>query len=130
MFPHALFSHALGTFEISITLITGTGHVNRKENIVDKVMAEVELIERHIMMLRTVKENQPIGIIGLSEILGIPKHKVRYSLRLLEQDGLILPSTEGAMVTDGYDAFMAGMETSLDDLWKKIDRLRDIIPKT
>ena len=130
MFPHALFSHTLGTFEISITLITGTGHVNRKENIVDKVMAEVELIERHIMMLRTVKENQPIGIIGLSEILGIPKHKVRYSLRLLEQDGLILPSTEGAMVTDGYDAFMAGMETSLDDLWKKIDRLRDIIPKT
>ena len=104
--------------------------MNRKDNIVDKVTAEIELIERHVMMLRTVKENQPIGIIGLSEILDIPKHKVRYSLRLLEQDGLILPSTEGARVTDGYDDFMAGMETSLDDLWKKIDRLRDIIPKT
>jgi len=125
-----IFSHNLGTFEISITLITCTGHVNRKENIVDKVTAEIELIERHVMMLRTVKENQPIGIIGLSEILDIPKHKVRYSLRLLEQDGLIEPSTEGARVTDGYDDFMAGMETSLDELWKKIDRLRDIIPKT
>jgi len=120
----------LGTFEIFITLITHAGHVKRKENIVDKVTAEIELIERHVMMLRTIKENQPVGIIRLSEILGIPKHKVRYSLRLLEQEDLIAPSTEGAKVTDGYDDFMAGMETSLDDLWKRIDRLRDVIPRT
>jgi predicted transcriptional regulator len=81
-------------------------------------------------MLRTVKENQPAGIIRLSEILGIPKHKVRYSLRLLEQEDLILPSNEGAKVTDRYEDFMASMETSLDDLWKRIDAIRALIPRT
>ncbi|MDR1954330.1 MAG: hypothetical protein LBP82_00030, partial [Candidatus Methanoplasma sp.] len=91
---------------------------------------EIELIERHIIMLRTVKENQPAGIIRLSEILGIPKHKVRYSLRLLEQEDLILPSNEGAKVTDRYEDFMASMETSLDDLWKRIDAIRALIPRT
>jgi predicted transcriptional regulator len=96
----------------------------------DKMRAELELIERHVMMLRITNDNQPIGIIRLSEILGMPKHKVRYSLRLLENEGLISPSTEGARVTDKYDDFMAGVERSLDDLRKRIDRLRSIFSRT
>ena len=54
------------------------------DSMIDKLIDELELLERHIMMLKATKENQPIGIIRLSEILNIPKHKVRYSLRLLE----------------------------------------------
>ena len=104
--------------------------MKKKENIIDKVTSEIELIWRHVIMLRTVNENQPIGIIRLSEILGIPKHKVRYSLRLLEQEGLISPSTEGAKVTDRYDDFMASMEESLDDLWKRISDLRTVVSRT
>src|SRR5207237_1039593 len=47
-------------------------------------------------MLKAIMENQPIGIIRLSELLNFPQHKVRYSLRLLEQAGLITSSPEGA----------------------------------
>jgi predicted transcriptional regulator len=82
------------------------------------------------MMLRATKENQPIGIIRLSEILGIPKHKVRYSLRLLENDGLISPSAEGARVTGRYDDFMDAVERSLNDLKERIERLRSIFSQT
>jgi len=104
--------------------------LNKKDNIMEKMTSELELIERHVMMLRVTKENQPIGIIRLSEILDIPKHKVRYSLRLLENEGLISPSTEGARVTSKYDDFMLSVEHSLDDLRKRIDHLRSIFSRT
>jgi len=104
--------------------------VNRKDNIMEKMTSEIELIERHVMMLRATKENQPIGIIRLSEILDIPKHKVRYSLRLLENEGLISPSTEGARVTDKYDDFMTDVERSLDELRKRIDQLKALFSQT
>ncbi|MCL1904561.1 MAG: hypothetical protein FWG19_00335 [Methanomassiliicoccaceae archaeon] len=104
--------------------------MNRKDNIMEKMTSDLELVERHVMMLRVTKENQPIGIIRLSEILGVPKHKVRYSLRLLENEGLISPSTEGAKVTDRYDEFMDDVERSLDELRKKIDSLKSIFTGT
>ena len=93
----------------------------------EKMASELELIERHVMMLKVTKENQPIGIIRLSEILGIPKHKVRYSLRLLEKEGLISPSTGGAKVTERYGDFMESVETALDGLREKMDRLRAVV---
>jgi len=104
--------------------------VNKKDNIMEKMTSELELIERHVMMLRATKENQPIGIIRLSEILDIPKHKVRYSLRLLENEGLISPSTEGAKVTDKYDQFMADVERSLNELRERVEQLRSIFSRT
>jgi len=104
--------------------------VIKKDNIMEKMTSELELLERHVMMLRATRENQPIGIIRLSEILGIPKHKVRYSLRLLENEGLISPSVEGATVTDRYDDFMADVERSLDNLRNRVDHLRSIFSRT
>ena len=47
------------------------------ESMIEKLVDELELLERHILMLKITKENQPVGIIRLSEILDIPKHKVR-----------------------------------------------------
>lgn len=76
-------------------------------------MAELDLIERHLLMLRAAKENQPVGIIRLSEITGIPRHKVRYSLRLLEKDGLIVATPEGATVSDRYEEYIDEVEKSL-----------------
>ncbi len=86
---------------------------------------EMDLIERHILMLKATKENQPVGIIRLSELLGIPKHKVRYSLRLLERDGLITATQEGAVVTEKYDEFMEKLSARLDDIVDRINEIRD-----
>jgi predicted transcriptional regulator len=44
-------------------------------------------------------ESGPIGIMKLSLETGIPDHLVRYSLHVLEQQGLIEPSTQGAVAT-------------------------------
>jgi len=89
-------------------------------------MGELDLIDRHLLMLRATKENQPIGIIRLSEITGIPRHKVRYSLRLLEKDGLIVATQEGAVVSDRYNDYLKQLESSLE---AAMDRAEDIRKK-
>ena len=98
------------------------------ESMIEKLVDELELLERHILMLKITKENQPVGIIRLSEILDIPKHKVRYSLRLLEKEGLISPSTEGARVTERYDDYMKDVESKLDDIVSMVKRLKAELP--
>ncbi|MDN5357228.1 MAG: hypothetical protein AB7D42_01635 [Candidatus Methanomethylophilaceae archaeon] len=91
---------------------------------------EIELIERHIRMLAITKENQPVGIIRLSEILELPRHKVRYSLRMLERDGVIIATPDGAVVSDKYEVFMSEMSEYLDELKERIDEVRAQIPDT
>lgn len=85
----------------------------------------IELLERHIMILKTVREIQPIGLIRLSELTGIPKHKIRYSLKLLEQEGLIVATPEGATVTDRYDDFMREIADYVTRLEGMVAGLRD-----
>ena len=92
-------------------------------NPVNSITEEFELLERHISILKTTRENQPIGLIRLSEMTGIPKHKVRYSLKLLEQQGIILATQEGATVTDGYDDFMRDVREYLGVLHDEIENL-------
>ena len=101
-----------------------------KDLITDKVDEDLELLARHLLMLQAIHDNGPIGIIRLSEILGVPKHKIRYSLRLLEKDGAILPSQDGAVVTDTYDAYMHQMSDYLKKLESTVKELESIMSKT
>lgn len=95
----------------------------------EKLKDEIDLLARHIDMLKMVRANQPIGIIRLSEELGLEKHKVRYSLRLLEKEGLIQPSRDGAMVTDRYDDYMRCMHGCLEEIIGRMHALVGEIPK-
>lgn len=94
---------------------------------VDTVNEDLELLERHISILRTVKANQPIGLIRLSEMSGVPKHRVRYSLKIMEQQGIIIATSEGAVVSDDYDKFMTDIANSVDSLSEKVEALRNTL---
>jgi predicted transcriptional regulator len=89
----------------------------------NKIESEIHLLERHVTMLNTIVAHEPIGIIRLSELLGIPQHKVRYSLRILEQEGLILPSPEGAVTTDKVQLFY----DELNDILMKMDQTVNVL---
>ncbi len=94
---------------------------------VGSLIEDVELLERHISILKTVKGNQPVGLIRLSEMTGIPKHRVRYSLKLLEQQGIIIATPEGATVSDRYDGFMNEISSYIDELATRIGELRELL---
>jgi len=72
---------------------------------------EIELLERHIIVLDLVLKNGPVGIIKLSAMSGLPQHKVRYSLRVLEHKGLIKPSQKGAIATKKADGYQEKLYT-------------------
>ena len=96
----------------------------KRSSLTSKIEAEVKLLERHVAMLKAIIENQPIGIIRLSELLGVPQHKVRYSLRILEQEGLIKPSPDGAVTAEKLQEFLDYLKTVLDSMTTTVQQLR------
>lgn len=88
---------------------------------------ELDLLQRHMDMLKAIIENEPVGIIRLSEMLDCPQHKVRYSLRILEQEGLIKPSLEGAVTTDKIEQFLEGLIEILDGITKSTKEIEKSI---
>ena len=100
--------------------------------VTSKLDSELELLERHIRVLKITKENQPIGIIRLAELLDMRKqeHKVRYSLRILEGAGLIEATSGGAKVTEEYDNFMEHVSEYLDELTERLRSVKESVPLT
>ena len=92
----------------------------------DQVNRELELAERHLMVLKTVVERGPIGILKLAEETGMPTHKVRYSLRVLEQEQLIKPSSHGAVSGDAVEIFLRDFEDNVADITARAARIKEI----
>ncbi|KUJ94480.1 MAG: hypothetical protein XD40_0253 [Archaeoglobus fulgidus] len=94
-----------------------------------KLKAEAEIVLRHLEVLKTVMEKQPVGIFKLSDILNMPKHRIRYSLRVLEQSGIIVPTHYGAMVRDeGYDK-IEEMKGELKEIKELINNIEELLNK-
>jgi predicted transcriptional regulator len=88
------------------------------------IETELDILKRHIHVLKSLQENQPMGIIKLSEITKYPQHMVRYSLRILEQDGLIEPSPQGAVTTGNVKQTMELLNKTLDNISKTAQELK------
>lgn len=80
------------------------------------IETELDILKRHVYVLKTLQKNQPMGIIKLSELTGYPQHMVRYSLRILEQDGLIEPSPQGAVTTEDVGKTMVLLKKTLENI--------------
>lgn len=88
------------------------------------IETELDILKRHINILKTLKKNQPMGIIKLAELTHYPQHMVRYSLRILEQDGLIEPSPRGAITTDEVSKTMISLNKTLKSIINTADEIR------
>jgi predicted transcriptional regulator len=88
------------------------------------IETELDILKRHIHVLKTLQEKQPMGIIKLSELTKYPQHMVRYSLRILEQDGLIEPSPQGAVTTGEVTKTMDLLKKTLNKISKTADELK------
>ncbi len=87
----------------------------------ENVRREIELLCRHVRILRLVKEHEPVGIIKLSELSGIPQHRVRYSLRVLEREGIIKPSPQGAVTESRAEDFLKTLPGEIFRLKRELD---------
>lgn len=91
--------------------------------------SEIKVLERHLEVLKTVQDNAPVGIIKLSRLTGHPQHAVRYSLRILEKEGLIIPSGSGAVPTEDVPETLGTLDEALDDLSTTLTDLKTKLKK-
>jgi predicted transcriptional regulator len=94
--------------------------------LISKIEVELEMLERHLLILKFVIREEPIGIMKLAEETGLPKHKVRYSLRVLEHEGLIGPSMHGAVTTEKTREFVRTLGGRIDGLEKKVEGIKKL----
>lgn len=87
------------------------------------IESELDILKRHVSILKTLKEHQPMGIIKLSELTDYPQHMVRYSLRILEQDGLIEPSPQGAITTNQVEKTIETLKKTLENMCKATEEM-------
>ncbi len=97
----------------------------KKTLLTERLLADLDLLRRHVTVLKTAEEHQPGGIIRLSKLLGYPQHKVRYALRILEQDGLIRPSQEGAVATNKAKRFHEELRDVLGEMQVTVETLKN-----
>ncbi|MCD6411185.1 MAG: ArsR family transcriptional regulator [Thermoplasmata archaeon] len=88
----------------------------RRSPLLDAAIDEINILGRHLDVLKMVMKHEPIGIIKLSQLTGLPQHAVRYSLRVLEQEGLVEPSRSGAITTDRVHEVLNTIESTLEDM--------------
>lgn len=96
----------------------------------DRLEDQVEKEGRDLSILEAVIENGPIGIVRLAEETGVPKHKVRYSLRMLEDDELVEPTPQGAVPAENIEERVATINEGIDRLIEQLDGLRDVFSST
>ena len=87
------------------------------------IETEVDILKRHVNILHTLQKDQPMGIIKLSEVSEYPQHMVRYSLRILEQDGIIEPSSKGAVTTDKVPETLNQLKKSLKEIARSVNEI-------
>ncbi len=97
-------------------MIVVEGKNRDKTAITNVAEKELDLLIRHVDVLRTVRDHGPIGIIRLSQVTGQPQHMIRYSLRTLEHDGIIKPSASGAVITEKVHETLGTLQATLDDM--------------
>ncbi len=104
--------------------IAPDGSVSGPADLAKRIEEELDLLARNVDILERLSKSPPIGIIRLSEALQLPIHKTRYSLHLLERDGVIQPSADGAVVTDRAREFWASLNRSLERMSALIQHLK------
>ena len=97
----------------------------RTNSMVERLQNQVEKEERDLTILREVIADGPIGIVKLANRTELPEHKVRYSLRMLENDEFIEPTPNGAIPADDIDEQVARINDGLTELIDRLERVRD-----
>lgn len=91
----------------------------------DRLSEQVDKEARDLRVLHTVIDHGPIGIDRIADETGVDEYKVRSSLRMLESDGLVEPTSDGAVAADDLADSLVAMNEGIDDLVERLETLRE-----
>jgi predicted transcriptional regulator len=90
---------------------------------IQRLADQLEKESRDLTVLAAVIEHNPIGIVRLSKETGISEHKVRYSLRMLENDGLVEATQQGAVPAEDIGEAVDDINGGIDALIERLEAL-------
>lgn len=90
----------------------------------ERLENELEITERHLRVLDAVAEYEQVGLITLTNRLSYPKHKIRYSLRVLEAKDLIQSTACGVSTTNQATKFRKNADQRVDSIAQAVESLR------
>lgn len=104
--------------------------MNKKTSaLTDRLEEEIDLLERYINVFKTVMKNEPVGIIKLAYLMDEPLHKVRYALRILEQEGLVEATVSGAAIRHRTLKRIEKLKPILDRIEERIKKIKQSLPE-
>ena len=90
----------------------------------NRLEKEVDMLVRHLEVLEMVLESEPVGIVKMANETGYPHHKIRYSLRVLEEQSLIEPTSQGAITTDQTGEFVEELDGKVDAVSDRLEGMK------
>ncbi|MCQ4332756.1 hypothetical protein KM295_04460 [Natronomonas sp. F2-12] len=91
---------------------------------IERLARQLQKEERDLLVLETVLCHHPIGIERIATETGLDEHKTRYSLRMLEDDGLVEPTPDGAVPAPDAAGRIEEIHDGLDGLIERVDGLK------
>lgn len=92
--------------------------------VIDKIEHQMTMLARHLHVLQLVIAHEPIGIVKMSTETGYPRHKVRYSLRVLEAENLVEPTNQGATTTNQTSEYVGGFDENIIRLTDQLNGMK------
>ncbi|MBD6955976.1 MAG: ArsR family transcriptional regulator [Thermoplasmatales archaeon] len=90
-------------------------------------MEELNLLERHLKILKLLEREGPMGIMRISQITEIPPHRVRYSLRVLETEGMITATPEGAKIIGNLNEFYKNLKEKIEETSVRLEEIKKLL---
>ena len=97
--------------------------VDDGQSIFREIRRDIANLRRHISIIENLLKEQPQGIIRISQETGIPRHKIRYSLSMLEHDNIIMASKEGAIISPEFIESKERVLEESEQVVEEINRL-------
>ncbi|WP_049971449.1 hypothetical protein [Haladaptatus cibarius] len=89
----------------------------------ESLQDEVELVARTVEILQRIRAEEPVGLRHASTVTGLPEHRVRTSFQMLENEGLIQPTGDGAVTTDRTEPFLDKFDAEVESVRANVEEL-------
>lgn len=94
---------------------------------IEDLMEELNLLERHLKILKLLEREGSMGIMRISQITEIPPHRVRYSLRVLETEGMITATPEGAKIIGNLNEFYKNLKEKIEETSVRLEEIKKLL---
>ncbi|GAA0245783.1 hypothetical protein ACFFQF_04965 [Haladaptatus pallidirubidus] len=89
----------------------------------ESLQDEVEITTRTVEILLLIRNEEPVGLRHASTVADLPEHRVRTSFQMLEKEGLIQPTDDGAVTTDRTGPFLDTFDDEIEAVRASVERL-------